>query len=476
MQSLDSGDATATATATDSPAGPGVALDPARGQQIGRFTLLEEVGRGAMGVVWSAYDPELDRKVALKFVARERAMAEDSAGSRGRFRQEAKLMAQLRHPNVVTLYEVGPHGEGWFLAMEYVSGGTLGEFAAQHRGQPEGWKRILAAFVDAARGMEAAHALGIIHGDFKPANVLVDEGRPQVADFGLARRARGEAGKDAPVSGTPRYMAPELDAGTQPNARTDQFAFCVSLYEALFGESPFEGDTALAYRVAVIDGSRRPPPSSTDVPSWVLGVIDRGLRADAELRWDSMAQLADTLESPERAGIGKGTRAIVGLGLTAMVLSTSFLGFWDELLDPFSSYSGVVFVPSMLFLAVVASSFLFRRQLAASAFNRKLLLSLGSIFGFDAMLAGVLWWLGVPVEHAHTIGLAYWAASAGLFGVAVHSRALWLSLAYTIACAVTLAWPSAAVAATSIGNLMFAVTAYGIWKDPVVRSELQTAS
>ncbi|PCC75409.1 Protein kinase domain-containing protein [Nannocystis exedens] len=222
-------------------------------QRIGRYTLLDRLGRGGMGVVYAAYDPELDRRVAIKLLQR------DDTARRRRLEREAQAMARLSHPNAVTLYEVGEHEGQSFLAMEFITGPDLTRWLRE-RGPAADRRTVLDMFIQAGRGLAAAHRVNLVHRDFKPANVFVDDdGRVRVGDFGLARQRvmegvdlDGHSGREAVdlpgnsgeltttgvIMGTPAYMAPEQFAGAETDARTDQFAFCVALWEALQGAGP----------------------------------------------------------------------------------------------------------------------------------------------------------------------------------------------------------------------------------------------
>ncbi|MBL8975191.1 MAG: serine/threonine protein kinase, partial [Myxococcales bacterium] len=219
-----------------------------RAEQIGRFEILGLLGAGGMGVVYTAYDPALDRKVAVKLLRERQTEREDRAW------REARALARLAHPNVVAIHAVGRHAGRLFLAMELVAGVTLDVWLAR---QPRDPREILAIVLQAGRGLAAAHAAGIVHRDFKPANVIVGaDGRARVVDFGLARSFAG--GERPPPEhtrrvasvldttltraggrpGTPRYMSPEQREGLPVDARSDQYAFCVVLFEALAGELP----------------------------------------------------------------------------------------------------------------------------------------------------------------------------------------------------------------------------------------------
>lgn len=287
-----------------------------RGSTVGRYVVLDAIGAGAMGVVYAAYDPELDRRVALKLL-RDRAL---DAKRTERLLREARAIAKLSHPNVVVVHDVGEHEDTVFMAMEYVDGGTLGDWlSAKERSQRE----IIDAFVDAGRGLAAAHSAGLVHRDFKPANVLVgSEGRVRVTDFGLARpRAGGSTDgarpnpTDAPsldpetsprpdersltrtgaIVGTPAYMSPEQFAGKVADERSDQFSFCVALFEALCGERPF-GGRSFAELAANVDAGRvRESAGLSKLPRGVRQLLHRGLARSPDERFPSMSALLRAL-------------------------------------------------------------------------------------------------------------------------------------------------------------------------------------
>jgi eukaryotic-like serine/threonine-protein kinase len=295
--------------------------EPAPGHILaGRYTVLDFLGQGGMGTVLAAYDSRLDRRVALKLL-RQRGVGSSGGDEQSRLVREAQAMARLSHPNVVAVYDSGTLEDGsLFIAMEYVEGQTLRQWCAR---QPRSWKEILDAYLAAGRGLAAAHAAGLIHRDFKPDNVLVGkEGRVRVMDFGLARVQRTGAAPlqlpagQAPAApspdtvpspaaltmagmlmGTPRYMAPELLLqGRSADVRTDVFAFCVSLYEALYGQLPFPGDNLEEVVRAHGTGKARPPPASSEVPTWVARTVMRGLHADPSQRPDSLEEVLAELE------------------------------------------------------------------------------------------------------------------------------------------------------------------------------------
>jgi tetratricopeptide (TPR) repeat protein len=290
---------------------PGPKAPLRRGTKLGRYVLLERVGGGAVGVVYAAYDPKLDRKVALKLLR-----AEGAGRASTWLLREGRAMAKLAHPNVVTVHDVGIVDDRTFLAMEFVDGATLADWS---RERPRAWRETLDVFLRAGRGLAAAHASGLVHRDFKPANVLIDHGgRVLVTDFGFARSL--EVGFDGPSSdkervpehlasatatagiiGTPAYMAPEQHRGEAADERSDQFAFCVALYEALYGERPFAGDTLVALKAAVSTGAVRPAAKESQVPAWLRRILLRGLRVDPTERFASMDQLLAALSRHRNA-------------------------------------------------------------------------------------------------------------------------------------------------------------------------------
>jgi tetratricopeptide (TPR) repeat protein len=282
------------------------------GERVGRYVVLERVGAGGMGVVYAAYDPELDRRIALKVLKPQASKSEDSLGQT-RLIREAQAMARLSHTNVVSVFDVGAHGGNVFVAMEFIMGSTLREWLEE---QSRGWKEVLGVMVPAGRGLAAAHTKGLVHRDFKPDNVLLGtDGVPRVVDFGLAAPAgvhpAGPAATDGDVSistlddrltktgivmGTPAYMAPEQHRGRPTDARTDQFNFSVTLYQALYGERPFRGKEAEELRKHVLAGDVRPTPPDGRVPAWVRRIVLRGLSVNPTKRFPSMDAMLVALE------------------------------------------------------------------------------------------------------------------------------------------------------------------------------------
>jgi len=296
-----------------------ILIEPAallpQGAKLGRYVVIDRVGAGGMGVVYSAYDPELDRKVAVKVLRRGApfgASQNTSEKQRDRLMREAQAMAKLSHPNVITVHDVGTFEGQVFLAMEFIDGQTLGEWIKQ---TPRTWREVLKVFVAAGRGLAAAHAVDLVHRDFKPDNVLIgNDGRVLVMDFGLARPAAGKTGSFSAVGevpsqqvltasltqtgalvGTPAYMAPEQLSSSRTNPLTDQFSFCVALYEGLYGKRPFQGRSFAELASNLVSGSFAPPPRDANVPALLRRVVFRGLAIEPEQRYATMDELIAAL-------------------------------------------------------------------------------------------------------------------------------------------------------------------------------------
>jgi serine/threonine protein kinase len=291
-----------TATAATEPTEVARAADDLLGDALigDRYRIERRLGAGGMGVVYEAHDLELERQVAVK-VVRARA---DSTEGRARLAREARAMARLRHPNVVTLYDIITIGDRLFVVMELVERGTLAEWLKAAR---RTWREVVDVFLQAARGLAAAHAAGFVHRDFKPENVLIGkDGGARVSDFGVARLI-GEPEPDAdPASpenaatgtlvGTAGYIAPEILRRQAVDARADQFSFCVALYAALYGRRPFG---AAVRDVGETLGSPHPPLRGM-TPGWLGRIILRGLASEPRDRWPSVTALI--------AAIGHGLR------------------------------------------------------------------------------------------------------------------------------------------------------------------------
>ena len=296
--------------------------------KIGRFDIVSMLGRGGMGVVYEAYDPRLQRRAAVK-VMRPPAFAVDADPQRAqRLLREAQAIARLSHPNVVTVYEVGSVGDAIYMAMELVEGQTLRKWVTA---QPRSWREVVDVFVQAGRGIVAAHAVGLVHRDFKPDNVMIDpEGRVRVLDFGLARLSGLEVSSEGDtleldtsspdlltvtgmVLGTPAYMAPEQRSSRTAVPQSDQYSYCVTLYEALYGERPPRSDE---------DDSRAHVHPARRGPRALRRIIDRGLSRRAHDRFATMKELVDRLQrvvDPIRARWAIGAAGIGAAAVTTLM-------------------------------------------------------------------------------------------------------------------------------------------------------------
>jgi serine/threonine protein kinase len=286
-------------------------------ERVGPYRVHGQLGAGGVGMVYEAEDEGLGRRVAVK------VLLDASPANQARFRREARAMGRLNHPNVATIYDVGESDGQAYIAMELVRGRTLREWLRDGSGARAPLARlqsrlgvadVLAVLRQAGAGLMAAHEAGLVHRDFKPDNVLVgDDGRVRVVDFGLAKHhaeltedrpfdrevlarelADGRITRTGSLMGTPAYMAPEQFRG-QGDARSDQFGFCVVVYESLYGRLPFAGETAEELFEATSRGKLRPWPSHADVALGVRAVLRRGLSAKAEDRFASMTALLDAL-------------------------------------------------------------------------------------------------------------------------------------------------------------------------------------
>jgi predicted Ser/Thr protein kinase len=278
-----------------------------RGTVVGRYVIEHPIGEGGMGVVFSALDKELDRRVAIKLLSQRPG---SSSEWRVRLQREARAMARLSHPHIVPIFDIGvTASDQVFIAMELVEGVTLRTW----RKTPRAWSEVLEMFRQIGRGLAAVHDAGLVHRDVKPANILIGiDGRARLTDFGvvklgderpsseikLERAMNPELTRAGSVIGTIPYMAPEQLRGQVADPRTDQFSFCVMLYEALYGENPCAARDPLR-----LDEWRVPDaPLGNEVPAWARRVVVRGLEADANLRYPTMqALLADLEPALQRA-------------------------------------------------------------------------------------------------------------------------------------------------------------------------------
>ncbi len=315
------------------------------GDRVGRFELIELLGRGGMGQVFRAHDPQLDREVAIKLLNH----AAD-ARSQARMLREAQALAKLNHPNILPIYDIGvvheeddsDEPQGIYLAMQLVEGQNLRQWL---RAGPRSQRDILECFIAAGRGLQAAHEAGLVHRDFKPANVMVgDDGRTVVMDFGLARnlgeltRGSSEAWRahtafdesvteTGTVVGTPAYMAPEQHRAGPVDTSIDQFAFCLSLWEALTGARPFSESSTLD-QLDAKQNARFIVSAREALPRWLRGPLQRGLKPNPERRFATMAPILEVLER----GLGRRDRHRRVAGAMGLVAVAS-VAAWAALPD-----------------------------------------------------------------------------------------------------------------------------------------------
>lgn len=304
-----------------------------RGDLVGRYVIIDvSAGEDAAGHgSYAAFDPELDRRVVLK-VMPTASLDPDQVLRQRRLQREAQAMARVNHPNVLAVHDVGEHDGQLFVAMEHVEGMTLRAWLAA---ETRPWRDVLAAFVSAGRGLQAAHDRKLVHRDFTPDNVIVtDDGRICVWGFGSVRATasrsspgsqerrmsadmvfRTQLTRREDVIGSPAYMAPEQQQGDKVTAAADQFSFCVALYEALFGKHPFAGDTTADRRLAAMQW-RVEPPDRSEVSIPIRRAIDRGLAPEPHLRHGSMADLIDVLTR----GTQRRRRIIAGLSVVGLAV------------------------------------------------------------------------------------------------------------------------------------------------------------
>jgi hypothetical protein len=449
---------------------------PRRGDRLGRFTVLDVLGRGGMGLVLSAYDPNLDRRVALKLV-RDRVEAGDESLTCARLMSEARAMARLRHPNVLTIYEVGEEGGRVYLAMEQVEGGSLRD--RQDRLRRDGrapWRAILELYVAAGRGLAAAHAAGIVHRDFKPDNVLVDrEGGVRVADFGLAfsaertpRMASGTLPTHIPTApewsglGTPGYIPAEQYLGRAVDARADQFAFCVSLWEALHGERPFAGDDEASSARAVLDGRVRAPRGDREVPTWLRDVLVRGLRPDPADRYPSMDALLAEVDCDDPTAV-RSSRTIGMIALTGLL---TLLGGYPAVFDDGLGVAGIAIAIGVAMAGFVIIAAALRGREPLTPYNRRLFIMLFTAMALSLAATGGAAMLGLGEDVTCGVLLLLWSAMAAMTAA---SLGVWLWIAaagYAAAFVASSLWPESlhvAIAASHCTLMLNAIAIWGGW-------------
>ncbi|MDP1917340.1 MAG: serine/threonine-protein kinase [Myxococcales bacterium] len=336
----------------------------AKGEPLDRYVVLDRLGQGGMGEVYAAWDPVLDRKIAIKLLKAEHQASGIADELRLRLMREAQALARMTHPNVVTVHDVGVVEGQVYLAMEFVEGLTLTKWLAE---KPRGWREILGVFLDAGEGLSAAHDAGVTHRDFKPDNVVISrDGRARVMDFGLAHAHENQPQPaptvpltDTPTGsmrrritlpgimlGTPAYMSPEAMYGQKTDPRSDEFSFAIALFEALYGFRPFEGTTAPGVAAEIQLNRIRQAPRKTSVPRRIYQLLQKALRANPDERFQTLrallVQLGRRRSSRERqlATVAVAVLSAISLVLVVVLsrreaqrcagVSSRLIGVWDE--------------------------------------------------------------------------------------------------------------------------------------------------
>lgn len=308
--------------------------------QVGRYEILGRIGEGAMGVVYEARDPKLDRNLALKVM---KGLSEDPKQQREahqRVKREATTLAKLSHPNIVEIYDVGQADGRSYIAMEHVAGHDLAGWLAL---EARTWPEIVEVFVQVGQGLAAAHGVGLVHRDIKPSNILIGgDGRVKVADFGLAAPGRLEddppsmatganpaeglstlQSRPSPIMGTVGYMAPEQLLGEAVDRRADIFGMCATLWEALYGTRPYAGSSEARATFARLKRGTPRPSSDADVPAWLRKICRRGLAYHPIDRWTHAQTLVEALEHGHARSLQR-KAAVVLVSLAA----ASSLAWW----------------------------------------------------------------------------------------------------------------------------------------------------
>lgn len=437
MDAMDVNESTRTSSVRDRAATAGRPL--ARGDHVGRYIVLDPIGEGASATVYRAYDAELDRRVALKVLH----PGSITADREERLLREARTLGRLSHDNIVTVFDAGRAGDRVFVAMELVEGRTLRDWLAQEK---RGWTEVVEVFARAARGLCVAHEAGVVHRDFKLDNVLVGgDLRVRVADFGLALHSDDlDRRLDHALSGTPAYMAPELFTGATSDARSDQYAYCVSLYEALFGARPYRAATideqlSLA-RVGVADRSPNP-----EVPHWLYASVRRGLDPDPSRRHPSLRAMIDEWPDDPHADLRHSNMPRAML-VAAIMTAQLALGLY---FDPPGARSaaaprdaridlGWVALSSLIAAAIVGR---FRARLLATRTSRQVLAALAALY-----------YTSVVVEYsaqrfssseAHSVASTFLWAGACLFclGLSLHAVFYRVAALSFVSGGVVVRWP-----------------------------------
>ncbi len=442
---------------------------PIAGARLGRYTILDELGRGAMATVYTAYDDQLDRKVAIKLIRNPNV----------RVQQEARAVARISHPNVVQIYEIGTFEGHDFIAMELIDGINL---TTWQRARSRNIHDIIAMYAQAGRGLAAAHRAGLVHRDVKPDNVIVDSsGRPRVSDFGLAHvrdpaedlehdptlaSADDLATHDDPVVGTPAYMAPEQLLGGEVDARADQFGLCASLYEAVYGVRPYRGGSIEELRASARAGVLQEPPPGATVPPALRALLRRGLARNPADRWPSLAALLDQLDlldvQRDPAAAGSQRRRMV-VALIVVCIAALGMQLGSGATDGADIHLGRLLATPVAVLVVMAFGvYLARAALPRNSHHRRMITVLFTIIlGYIIVpLIGTLAGFSAPqivLIEMLLMGHAFLAAAP------IVSPALLLSCVISWVGAAAVAWGTPALATLTLCSMLCTVVFVLSW-------------
>jgi serine/threonine-protein kinase len=442
---------------------------PAISSRLGRYYVLDQLGEGGMGMVYVGYDDTLDRRVALKILRRSEA-------ARAWLLREGQALARLSHPNVVGVHEVGEHEGRMFLAMELVKGPTLRAWLDE---KPRTFTEKLRLFMQAGRGLAAAHEASLVHRDFKPDNVIIGQDeRARVVDFGIAALSATESiseqkalsGPASPVSilgdqltrtgtllGTPAYMSPEQFAGQRGTSASDQWSFCVAVYRAVYGTWPFAQGSFLQLADSVTRDTPLPPPHLPEVPVWLPPILLRGLQKDPTARFPSMVELllaieenlpADLELDPTRVIPERKLLTLIAL-LGLLIISVPMISNSVERL--LSRPVRLIALPGIALFAMLATVAIKWKQLSQNRYGRRTAGLFSSVFatGFLQCLLAVL--LDLPDRHILVEAMLLLAVYCGLTGILHEPWITWLGGFWAVIAVADAALPQYAAALFVIG-------------------------
>lgn len=421
---------------------------------IGRFLLLRKLGEGGMGEVFSGYDEQLDRKVAIKLLHAAYAPEE----TQKRMLREAQALARLSHPNVVAVHEVGRIDGDVFVVMEHIDGQTLREWQDE---APRSVDEILRAYLLAGRGLAAVHAAGMVHRDFKPHNAMIDrQGRVRLLDFGLAH-ARGmlpsmeataantpnnltsQLTEDGAIAGTPAYMSPEQFAGTPLDARSDQFSFCIALHEALYGKLPARKDSSGATSCPGLAASLARPPLHNDISLRMVDALERGWSRDPARRFPSMNELLEALEvSTHVDPSGQARQRLLFVLLLIVPMAGWFFFGPQDWYDPSNIPRTMVLIALTVLTVAATGTYLFRNTLFKNPFHRVRISALLIMGGSVAVsrFVGVLHHEAPESMVTRDMFLTVLGIAMGLLFLTPRILVTWLTLGISISGLVVLAF------------------------------------